>query len=70
MKKDVFVLVGAGQIGLAIARRMAYGLKVIVADKNLDNAEKICGVMSAAGSDFLADGGATAAYFYGNDIKE
>ena len=51
MKKDVFVLVGAGQIGLAIARRMAYGLKVIVADKNLDNAEKICGVMSAAGFD-------------------
>ena len=42
MKKDVFVLVGAGQIGLAIARRMAYGLKVIVADKSLENAEKIC----------------------------
>lgn len=27
-------------------------------------------VLVGAGFDFLADGGATAAYFYGNDIKE
>ena len=51
MKKDIFVLVGAGQIGMAIARRMGYGMKIIVADKNIGNAESICNVMNAAGFD-------------------
>jgi len=30
--KDVLVLTGAGQIGMAIARRMGYGNKIVVAD--------------------------------------
>lgn len=51
MKKDVFVLIGAGQIGMAIARRMGYGMKIIIADKNIGNAENICNVMNAAGFD-------------------
>jgi lactate dehydrogenase-like 2-hydroxyacid dehydrogenase len=30
--KDVMILVGAGQIGMAIARRMGFGMKIIVGD--------------------------------------
>lgn len=32
------ILAGAGQIGMAIARRMGYGMKIIVADKSQANA--------------------------------
>lgn len=38
-KKNVMLLAGAGQIGMAIARRMGYGMKIIVGDiKMLVNA--------------------------------
>jgi len=30
--KDVMMLVGAGQIGMAIARRMGFGMKIVVGD--------------------------------------
>jgi len=30
--KDIIVLTGAGQLGMAIARRMGYGKKIFVAD--------------------------------------
>ena len=33
MKKDVMILTGAGQIGMAIARRMGYGKKIFIGDK-------------------------------------
>ena len=33
MKKDVMILTGAGQIGMAIARRMGYGKKIVIGDK-------------------------------------
>ena len=33
MKKEVMILTGAGQIGMAIARRMGYGKKIIVGDR-------------------------------------
>lgn len=49
--KDVMILTGAGQIGMAIARRMAYGMKVIVGDKRLANAETIAGILNDAGFD-------------------
>ena len=42
---------GAGQIGMAIARRMGYGMKIIVGDKKLENAEKIAKIMNDAGFD-------------------
>ena len=29
MKKDVMILTGAGQIGMAIARRMGYGKRLL-----------------------------------------
>ena len=34
MKKEVMILTGAGQIGMAIARRMGYGKKIVVGDLN------------------------------------
>ena len=33
--KNVLLLTGAGQIGMAIARRMGYGMKIVVGDKYL-----------------------------------
>ena len=32
--KQVMILTGAGQIGMAIARRMGYGMKIVIGDKN------------------------------------
>lgn len=49
--KDVMLLVGAGQIGMAIARRVGYGKTIIVGDKNISNAEKISDIMNNAGFD-------------------
>ncbi len=53
MAKDVMLLFGAGQIGMAIARRMGYGMKIITADKNLANAEAVAKTMNEAGYDCL-----------------
>ena len=49
--KDVVLLVGAGQIGMAIARRMGYGKKIVVGDKKKENAEAIAKIMTDAGFD-------------------
>lgn len=49
--KKVLLLTGAGQIGMAIARRMGYGMKVIVGDKKPENAQAIAKVMTDAGFD-------------------
>ena len=51
MKKEVIILTGAGQIGMAIARRMGYGKKVVMGDKNLENAKAIAEIMNNAGFD-------------------
>lgn len=51
--KDVMILVGAGQIGMAIARRMGYGMKIIVGDKKLENAQAIANIMNHAGFDMV-----------------
>lgn len=51
MAKDVMILVGAGQIGMAIARRMGYGMKIVIGDKNKTNAEAIAKTMNEAGFD-------------------
>ena len=56
--KDVVLLTGAGQIGMAIARRIGYGKKIVVGDKKIENAEAICKIMTNAGFDcapFAAD---------------
>lgn len=54
MKKDVMILTGAGQIGMAIARRMGYGMKIVIGDKKQENAQMIAKIMNDAGFDVEA----------------
>ena len=49
--KDVMLWAGAGQIGMAIARRMGTGKKIVVGDKKLENAQAIARIMNEAGFD-------------------
>lgn len=51
--KDVMILTGAGQIGMAIARRMGYGMKIVIGDKRLKNAEAVADTMNKAGFDVV-----------------
>jgi NAD(P)-dependent dehydrogenase (short-subunit alcohol dehydrogenase family) len=51
--KDVMILVGAGQIGMAIARRMGFGMKIIVGDYKMENAEAVALTMTNAGFDVI-----------------
>lgn len=51
--KNVMVWTGAGQIGMAIARRMGYGMKIVVGDKKLANAQAIANIMNDAGYDVV-----------------
>lgn len=51
--KDVVLWTGAGQIGMAIARRIGFGKKIIVGDKNVDNAKAITKMMKEAGFDVV-----------------
>ncbi|WP_033162847.1 SDR family oxidoreductase [Sharpea azabuensis] len=51
--KDVMIVTGAGQISMAIARRMGYGMKIVMGDKNLKNSEAIAKVMNEAGFDVV-----------------
>lgn len=46
---DVIILTGAGQIGMAIARRIGFGKKIIIGDKNFENATAISRIMTNAG---------------------
>ncbi len=48
---EVTVLIGAGAIGLAIARRVSTGKHVLVADLRLDNAQAAAEVLRNAGFD-------------------
>lgn len=52
--KDVLILTGAGQIGMAIARRVGFGKKIVIGDKNPSNAEAIAKIMKEAGFDTYA----------------
>lgn len=47
------ILTGAGQIGMAIARRMGAGKKIVIGDNRKENAEAIAKVMNEAGFDAL-----------------
>lgn len=53
MQKEVMLLTGAGQIGMAIARRMGYGMKIVVGDKRIENAQAVADTMNRAGFDVL-----------------
>lgn len=49
--KNVMIVTGAGQIGMAIARRVGYGMKIIMGDKKFENAQTIAKIMNDAGFD-------------------
>ena len=49
--KNVMIVTGAGQISMAIARRVGYGKKIILGDKNIENANNIAKIMNDAGFD-------------------
>lgn len=51
MKKEVVIWTGSGQIGMAIARRVGFGKKIVVGDKSRSNAEAIASIMTEAGFD-------------------
>ena len=49
--KDVMIVTGAGQISMAIARRIGFGKKIILGDKNMKNCHTIAEIMNHAGFD-------------------
>ena len=53
MAQHVMLLTGAGQIGMAIARRMGYGTKIVIGDRKLSNAQAISKTMNEAGFDTI-----------------
>ena len=48
------LLTGAGQIGMAIARRMGTGKKIVIGDKKPENAQTIAKTMNDAGFDVVS----------------
>ena len=53
MMKDVMIVTGAGQISMAIARRIGFGMKTILGDKKKENADAIAKIMNDAGFDVV-----------------
>lgn len=53
LPKNVIVLTGAGQLGMAIVRRVAYGNKIFVADWKIENAQAIAKILKEAGFDVV-----------------
>ncbi len=53
MKKEVMIVTGAGQISMAIARRVGFGKKIILGDKKIGNANAIAKIMNEAGYDVV-----------------
>ena len=51
--KNVMLWAGAGQIGMAIARRMGAGMKIVVGDKRFENAQATAKTMKGAGFDVV-----------------
>lgn len=51
MNKQVMILTGAGQIGMAIARRIGYGMKIVIGDKKSEHAQSTAKIMNDAGFD-------------------
>lgn len=47
------ILTGAGQIGMAIARRMGTGMNIVIGDKRKENADAIAEIMNKAGFDAI-----------------
>ena len=45
------IVTGAGQLSMAIARRVGYGMKIVLGDNSLANAKAIAETMNNAGFD-------------------
>lgn len=54
MRKESVIWIGAGQIGMAIVRRIASGKKVFIGDRILSNAQAAAGLLNHAGFDAVA----------------
>lgn len=54
--KDVMMVTGAGQLGMAITRRMGYGKKIVLGDKKPENAQAIAEMMINTGFDVVPMG--------------
>lgn len=52
--QNVMLWAGADQIGMAIARRMGTGMKIVAGDKRLENAQTAARTMNEAGFDATA----------------
>lgn len=52
--KDVLLWIGAGQIGMAIARRVGYDKRIVVGDRSIANAEAAARTLREAGFDCQA----------------
>ena len=53
MQREVMLVTGAGQISMAIARRIGFGKKLILGDKKIENAKAIAKTMNEAGYDVI-----------------
>ena len=51
MSKEVLLVTGAGQIGLAIVRRMGYGKKIVIATRRPEKAKETLTTLTNAGFD-------------------
>jgi len=51
MTKDVLLVTGAGQIGLAIVRRIGYGKKIVIATRRPEKAQETLNTLTNAGFD-------------------
>lgn len=51
MNKEVMIVTGAGQISMAIARRVGFEKKIVLGDKSKENCEAIAKIMTDAGFD-------------------
>ena len=52
--KNVMLVTGAGQIGLAIARRMGAGMKIVIATRRLESGKRVAELLNNAGFDAAA----------------
>lgn len=48
------IVVGAGQISMAIARRIGYGMKIVLGDKKKEKVDTIAKIMNDAGFDTVS----------------
>ena len=52
-KNEVMIVTGAGQLSMAIARRVGFGMRIVLGDKKKENADAIAKIMNDAGFDVV-----------------